>query len=196
MTINEQHSAPIHALLKNRWSPRTFAAHTPSAADLLSLMEAARWAPSANNLQPWAFVSALQGEQGFDELAGSLSEFNAAWAPASAALILAVARVEREPGRPNHYALYDLGQAVAHLSLQAVELGLQVHQMGGFDREKVARSVHLPEGWQAVTMLAVGRPLEVSPARVRERKPLAEFAFSQSWGQPLGEALPAVHGDD
>jgi len=186
---------PIHSLLQTRWSPRAFAPTPIHAEQLLSLLEAARWAPSGGNVQPWNFViAAREDEPTFARLLNSLAEGNQVWARHAPLLILAVAQIEREPGKPNPYALYDLGQAVAHLSVQATALGLRVHQMAGFDQEQARSAFAIPSDYTPVTVVAVGvqgdptslpEPLYQREVAPRTRKPLEHFVFGGTWNQPL-----------
>jgi len=202
MDKSAQTNYPIHDILKKRWSPRAFSAQPVARETLLSLFEAARWAPSAMNLQPWSFVLTSKDEpQAYERLFASLGERNQVWAQSAPVLALAVARREREPGKPNNSALYDTGQAVAHLSAQAGALDLYVHQMGGFDKDKARLACGLPEGFEPVVVLAIGylgdpdglpddvRERELGP---RARKPLSEVVFDGAWQVALPElAQPA-----
>lgn len=148
---------PIAPRLAERWSPRGFdATHTIEREDLLSVVEAARWAPSAGNTQPWAFVAARRGTAAFDAIRGTLAGFNQNWTPAASALIV-FAVVPERAGRMQAYTAYDLGQAAAHATAQVEHLGLNAHQMGGFDREALHAALGLPEGVQPMTVMAIGR---------------------------------------
>ena len=161
---------PLHPLLARRWSPRAFdRAHALTAEQVTALIEAARWAPSSNNTQPWRFLVANRGEPAFDEVFDTLNPGNRQWAGAASALILVVAEAV------GPWALYDTGQAVANLSAQASEEGLSVHQMGGFDKAAAAERFRLGDNLQPVVVIAVGRhdadaPLPESFAE-RERAP-------------------------
>ena len=122
---------PIEDVLANRWSPRSFdpgAVLTP--ADLGPAFEAARWAPSANNLQPWQFIVGYRGDDTFTTIANNLSGFNQSWAPDAGAFVLTLTNTMTASGRPNQFARYDLGQSVAHFTIQAAANGLSTHQMG------------------------------------------------------------------
>jgi nitroreductase len=184
---------PIHPLLPSRWSTRAFDPTPLADAQILSLLEAARWAPSGGNVQPWSFVVARrQDAENFERLAASLNEGNRIWAAHAPLLILTVAQLVREPGKPNPTALYDLGMAVAQLTVQATELGLYLHQMGGFSVDQARASFAIPEDYAPVTVIAVGalgnpeslpEPLQAREAAPRERKPLASFVYGESWGQ-------------
>ena len=184
---------PIHDLLRERWSPRAFTADPVSPQQIRSLFEAARWSASGGNGQPWSFIVAPRSDEtAFGQIFSSLVEGNQAWAAHAPLLVLAVAHLLREPGKPNTYALYDLGQAVAHLSLQATALGLQVHQMAGFSPEDARAAFNIPEEFAPVTVLAIGtagdpetlserfRERELTP---RTRKPLNSFVFGTTWGK-------------
>ncbi len=191
---------PILDVLKERWSPRAYANKPLEADKLWSLLEAARWSPSAANEQPWAFLVALKGEPTFDKLAATLSGSNQQWAPNASALILSIAKLTRSNGAPNRHAYYDVGQAVAHLSVQAGAMGLSVRQMGGFDAAKTRELFAIPEGYDPVTILAVGyfgeldqladdlRERELSE---RKRKPLSEMVFKEQFGQAVSPPVPA-----
>ncbi len=185
----------IHDLLKHRWSPRAFAATPVSQQDLKRLFEAARWSPSASNIQPWTFVVATQEDsERFAKVASLLNERNARWAAQVPVLVIAVLNKNTPAGAPNEWASYDLGQAVAHLSIQAQALGISVHQMAGFDRTGAHEKLGIPADYQAVTAIAIGyqgavetlpedlREREVAP---RARKPLNEFVFNGEWNNPL-----------
>ena len=197
MNKSAQTQYPILDFLKNRWSPRAFAARPVELHKLLSLFEAARWSPSGGNQQPWSFIVTNQTErEPFEKLLGTLNERNQDWAKHAPVLVLSVVQRERATGQPNPWATYDVGQAVAHLSVQATALGLVVHQMAGFDRQKAAELFALPEGYDALTVFAIGYEGDPAtlPAGLREReleqrsrKPLKEFVFDGAWQAPLQE---------
>ena len=165
---------------------------------MFSLFEAARWPPSGGNQKPWAFIVVLQeNREAFARLAELLNERNRMWASRAPLLVLAIMRREYAPGRDNPFAAYDLGQAVAHLSIQAESMGLRVHQMGGFDAAKARESFNIPEGNDPLTVFAIGYHgnVDALPAPLREReheertrKPLNEFVFEQRWGEPIGSS--------
>lgn len=205
MTINPAVTDhPIHPLLEARWSPRAFAPTPIRDEQLLSLLEAARWAASGGNVQPWSFVVVPRDDaEAFAYLLASLAEGNRVWAQHAPLLMLAVAQLEREPGKPNPYALYDLGQAVANLSVQATALGLCVHQMGGFDQERARSAFAIPADYTPVTVLAVGfpgdptalpEPLYQREVANRTRKPLESFVFGRAWGQPAALQVEVIEG--
>ena len=185
---------PIHELLQKRWSPRAFA-DTPVEPDKLKrLLEAARWAPSSNNEQPWHYIVATKDEpEEFGRLLACLVEKNQSWAKAAPVLMLSVAStVFARNGKPNRHALHDVGQAVADLTMQATSLGLFVHQMAGFSVEKARETYGIPETAEPVAAMAVGYlgDPNVLPPDLRERemalsgrKPIGEFVFSGVWGR-------------
>ena len=184
---------PVHDLIRDRWSPRAFAAKPIEPAILASLFEAARWAPSSSNEQPWAFLVATKDDpENFAKTLGVLVEFNAAWAKEAAALVLAVSSLKfHANGTPNRNAFYDTGAASALLSVEATHRGLAVHQMAGFDPAKAKQVFGIPEDWEPIAAVAIGYPgdpgalseklrdREVAP---RTRKPLSEFVMSGRWG--------------
>ncbi len=186
---------PIHEVIGRRWSPRAFSERPVEPDKLLRLFEAARWASSASNEQPWAFlVASQQDPKNFEALAGVLIEFNRTWANKAPVLILTLAHTQFEKdGKPNRHAFYDLGQAAANLSLQATALGLATHPMAGFNVEAARERFAVPAGWEPVSVIAVGYPgdpdsltdkLRQRETAQRHRKPLETFVFSGAWGQP------------
>ena len=183
----------LHELIRNRWSPRAFA-EKPVPRDVLrSLFEAARWAPSSNNEQPWAYLVATRDDrENFAKMLGVLVEFNANWAKHAPALALSVAHLKTQrESKPNRMALHDVGSATAQLTFEANARGLQVHQMAGFDAEKARQTFAIPGDWEPVAAMAIGYPgdPESLPEKLRERelaprtrKPLAEFVMTGNWG--------------
>lgn len=185
-------SAPLHELIRERWSPRSFVDRSVEPEKIQSLLEAARWAPSSSNEQPWSYVLATKDQpEAFARLAECLVEANS-WAKRAPLLLLAIAATNfAKNGKPNRHAFHDLGLANENLVLQAVAMGLAAHQMAGFLPDR-ARELHqIPAGQEPLTMIAVGYPGEpdnlAEPLRARElaprsRKPLAEMAFTGKWG--------------
>ncbi|GAB2557139.1 nitroreductase family protein [Leucobacter ruminantium] len=152
-----QTSAPVIEPLAERWSPRAFDTdHTFPEGALRGIMEAARWAPSANNTQPWRFIIARRGGESFAKVEDTLMGFNRTWAGAAAALIVNIAETTDAEGKDRPWAEYDLGQAVAHLSVQAHAEGFYTHQMGGFDREAIRTAFELDERLVPVSITAIG----------------------------------------
>jgi len=203
----EKPAAPdfeIAEVLRQRWSPRAFDARSVPPEAIRSLLEAARWAPSSMNEQPWHFIVARREDaEDFQRLAACLTGNNLEWAPQAPVLLLSVARssfVRNE--RPNRHALHDVGLAVGQLLAQATSLGLVAHQMGGFDRQKARETLRIPQGFEPVAAIAIGYPgdpnqlddaLREPELGPRLRRPQSEFVFGGSWGEPLvlpGDAEP------
>ena len=185
---------PIHDLLRHRWSPRAFDDRPIEPEKLRSLFEAARWAPSSNNGQPWRFLLATK-ENGaeYDRLFNCLVEGNQKWAHRAPTLLLSVAKLKFEDGSPNRHALHDTGMAAENLVLQATALGLVAHQMAGFRIDQARTDCQIPEGYDPVAVIAIGYPgdpallpdrLRVREAQPRVRKPLTELVYSAIWEQP------------
>jgi nitroreductase len=185
---------PIHPPLAARWSPYGFADAPVEDSDLRSLLEAARWSASAFNEQPWRYIVATRNDPGeYERVLSCLVEPNQAWAKAAPVLLLTVvAESYARNGKPNTSALHDLGQASANLSVEATVRGLSVHQMAGILPDRARELFDIPEGFRAVTGLAIGyasdpsllpEELQSRDTSPRERKPLAEIAFSGSWGR-------------
>lgn len=181
---------PIEKALASRWSPRAFSDRLADGAVVASMFEAARWSPSASNLQPWGFVYATRCTEDFDRLCNCLNEQNALWARRAALLVLALANPTKPDGNANLHARYDLGQAVAHLTFQASAEGLHVHQMAGFDAAKACSAMNIPPHLDVVSAIAIGYlgEIEVLPEGLQERergprarKPASSFAFSNRW---------------
>lgn len=164
---------PILEVLAERWSPRSFQGRPVDAAKLDSALEAARWSPSANNVQPWRFIVASHGTEAFDTIVDALLGFNQSWAVNAGALLVGVAVTTDAEGKPQPWAQYDLGQAVAHLSIQAHHDGLHVHQMGGFDPEALRTAFGLAEGMVPLSVSAIGdvdSPEALPEGVLRERE--------------------------
>jgi nitroreductase len=187
---------PIHDLFKRRWSPRAFSDQPVESEKLRMLFEAARWAPSSNNEQPWRFIVANKdNETEWSRLLACLVEGNRKWAYRAPVLILSVASLNFvDDSTPNRHAFHDTGMAVENLVLQATALGLATHQMAGFDVEKARADLMIPSGYEPVAMIAVGYPgdLPSLPDRLRERElqprsrqPISEWTFSGQWGITL-----------
>lgn len=169
--VRNQTSVPVSHPIATRWSPRGFDPHFElTDEDIAALGEAARWAPSAMNLQPTRFIVARRGTDTFASICATLSGFNKAWAPRASALVVALAETTRD-GKPQRWAEYDLGQAVAYLSIEAAHRGLVTHQMGGFDAAQISATFSLGDEFTPVTVIAVGRHDDSGavPADIRER---------------------------
>jgi nitroreductase len=160
---------------------------------LRSLFEAARWAPSSSNLQPWAYIVGTKDDkENFEKVLSTLVEFNQGWAKGAPVLAVSVAQVKNaKDGAPNRWAFHDVGSASAQLTTEASSRGLYVHQMAGLDPEKARKVFQIPEGWEAVAAMAIGYPGDPAtlPEKLRERelaprtrKPLSEFVMTGGWG--------------
>jgi nitroreductase len=152
--------AALHPLLARRWSPLGFdESHSLAPDDVQVLLEAARWAPSAGNSQPWSFVVGRRGDRVHDRLVARLAPSARRWAPSAALLVANLSHrlVESTDWEFSEFSLYDLGQAVAHLSVQAQALDLNVRQFRAFDRDGVAADFDVPPHWEVTTMAAIGR---------------------------------------
>src|SRR4051794_15148603 len=192
-------AAPLHPLLAERWSPRALdAGHDLPVDQLTALLEAARWAPSASNTQPWRFAVALRGSAEYDAVLDALAPGNRAWAHAASALVIAAAETAGPDGAPRPWAVYDTGQAVAHLSVQAEHEGLAVHQLGGFDRDRVAALLAAPGEVTPLVVLVVGRradevqlpePFASRETAARDRLPLDQLLLPL---QPASSAPAAA----
>jgi nitroreductase len=199
--MNEQKQAkpdhPVHDLIARRWSPYAFADRPVSDADLRSLFEAARWAASSYNEQPWRYIVATKAKPDeFERLLSCLVEGNQVWAKAAPVLALGCTSLNfAKNGKPNAAAVHDLGLASATLTFEATARGLFVHQMIGILPDKARELYHVPDGVQPLTGLAIGyaadpmtlpenlRPRDLAP---RPRKPLTEFVFGGDWGTASG----------
>lgn len=184
---------PLLDAIAERWSPRAFDADRPlTEADMLPLLEAARWAASSSNIQPWRLAWALRGDPAFARLLGCLNTGNAAWAHRAGALLLGCAATDKPDGRgPNRHAAHDLGAALAQLAVQATANGVATHSMAGFDREAARAALAVPEGVEPYTAVALGWPGDPAlldeerrkrEAAPRTRLPLAEVAPRGGWG--------------
>jgi nitroreductase len=160
VAVGDDPDALLHPLLAARWSPTSFDPSAEvSAAEVESLLQAARWAPSAGNSQPWAFIVGRRGESEHSRLARHLAGSSAGWAPTAGLLIANLAHrfVKDTDWEYSEFSLYDLGQAIAHMSFQAQWLGLHVRQFRAFDREAVTAEFDVPSHWEVTTMSAIGR---------------------------------------
>lgn len=185
---------PILDVLSKRWSPYVFDSREVSSADLCSLFEAARWAASSYNEQPWRFLLATKADAvTYEQMLSCLVEANQAWAQAAPVLAIGCYQDSfSRNGKPNGCALHDLGLAVGNLTAEATARGLVVHPMAGIVPDRVRQLFGVPAGTVPMVALAIGyaaRP-EQLPEKMREqelaprsRKPLTEFVFGQAWGQ-------------
>ncbi|MGH9531667.1 MAG: nitroreductase family protein [Terriglobales bacterium] len=184
---------PIQEILARRWSPYAFADRPVAEADVRSLFEAARWAPSSYNEQPWRYIVATREDpEEFQRLLACLVDGNQAWAKFAPVLALGVVSLQFAlNGEENRAAVHDLGLASGNLVMEAAARGLVVHQMIGILPEKARETYGIPEGYEAWTALAIGYqgdPASI-PERLRQRdlaprtrKPQREFVFGRKWG--------------
>ena len=186
---------PVNEFSLNRWSPRAFSDQPVSGEAVRSILEAARWAPSASNQQPWRFLVGLRPDETWKKIFETLDDWNKRWAVTVPVLILVISekaysRDKKEVKNP--YYAYDAGQAAAHLTVEAASRGLHVHQMGGFDAEVSSRIFEIPGDFQPLTAIALGYGGDASalPEDLREkelsartRKGFDEFVFSEKFGQ-------------
>jgi len=186
----------IHPLLRERWSPRAFSDKPINDETLRSLFEAARWAPSCFNEQPWRFlVARREAEQEFQLMLSCLNETNQLWAAHGRLLVVTVAATNfARNGSPNRHAWHDVGLAVAQLTLQATAHGLAVHQMAGFSSERARELYGVPDGFDPVSALVIGYPgdpdtlqgpLKERELSARVRKDQSESVFAKAWGRAL-----------
>jgi nitroreductase len=185
----------VIAPIRDRWSPRAFADRPVSQQALRSVLEAARWAPSSFNEQPWRFLVATRDDPAaFATALSCLREKNAAWARSAPVLLLTVVkRTFSNSGGENRTAQHDLGLAIGNLTAQATALGLSLHQMGGVRLERIREVYAVPEEYEPVTAIALGYradpealpdDLQAKERRERSRKPLSELVFSGAFGRP------------
>jgi len=196
--VNRLKQAPVvYGVLPavlSRWSPRSFAARDVSPSDIRKVFEAARWAASSYNEQPWRFLVGTRNSPTHKKIFSTLTGFNQDWAGAAPVLILGVASSKfSHNGTTNAYALYDLGAAAAILCLQAASLGLTTHSMAGFDHDAARQAFGIPDEYLLGAVIALGYQGEPSAlahekliaqeTAPRTRKPLTDFVLS-AWGEP------------
>ncbi len=186
----------IHDYIRQRWSPYGFSSKLVPREDVRAILEAARWAASSYNEQPWRFVLATRDDEAaFAKVLGCLVEANQAWAKHVPVLLLTfIKKTFTKNGKPNRVAEHDLGLAAATLTFEATRRGLHVHQMAGIDTEKAQHEFKAPDDFAAMTAIAVGYAVEDtsqlsdSARKVdeapRERRPLGQTVFADTWGKP------------
>lgn len=179
-------------ILRERRSIRTYdETHLLTGAELRTLLEAARWSPSAGNSQPWAFLVGRRGDAAHERFLPLLAPSIRRWAPAASALLFTLHQTASGPEDDalgySDYAEYDLGQAVSMLVVQAAALGLSTHQFAGFDHDGLAAACAVPPHWQVTTGIAVGLGV-AADLDVRTRRPLAEVAYAARFGEPASFA--------
>jgi nitroreductase len=186
-------SAPINELAKNRWSPRAFLDKPVAKEKLVSMFEAARWSASGGNEQPWRFIVGVNHDETWQKIFSTLAEGNREWNDHVPVLILAIGyKISSWDGNISDYFQYDTGQAVAHLSIEAMNQGLHVHQMGGFSIDHSREIFEIPGTCQPLTVIAagyLGEPLSL-PEKLKQRellertrKELSEIVFSGKFGK-------------
>lgn len=188
-------SVPINPLSAARWSPRAFLDKPVEPEKLRALFEAARWSASGGNEQPWRFIAGMRPDETWQKIFSTLDAGNQVWCEPVPVLILAVGNtISAWDGNVSPFYRYDTGQAVAHLSLEAISQGLHVHQMGGFSAEKAAGLFDLPAGFEAISVVAAGYAgdpgqlpdkLKMRELQERKRKGLEEIVFTGRFGNPL-----------
>jgi nitroreductase len=186
---------PVLPVITERWSPYAYEPRAVEREKLLSCLEAARWAPSSYNEQPWTFILAERTDQAeFERMLQCLVEGNRAWAKnAGVVMLTIVCKLFVKNGKPNRAAEHDIGLAAGNFVLQATALGLQGHQMIGVERDTARTTYNIPESHEALTAVALGYPAAVSPNATDElqkrdlarrlRKPLSEIVISGAWGK-------------
>jgi len=194
-TVNQslEVAHPVLDVIRKRWSPAIYSSKSVEPEKLLSVLEAARWAPSSNNAQPWSFIVARKEEpEEFARMLSTLVPGNIKWAQYVPVLMISVARLRFEHnGSPNRHALHDTGIATGFLMLQAVELGLRAHAMAGFDAIKARELYGIPENHEAVAAIGLGYPGDEAGApeelvkrnKHRPRRTLDQFVFAGQWGR-------------
>ena len=185
---------PVIPVIANRWSPRSFdPERLVDAQTVGSLFEAARWAPSSSNEQPWRYIVGLNFDEAHRSILDCLAEGNRLWAGNAPLLFVAVAKTTRND-RPNPHFAHDVGASLENLFLQAIHLGLHCHYMAGFSVDRARQAFGVPDGFEPVTAGAVGYlgdlnllpdELKQREQRKRERKPFSEFVFTGAWERPL-----------
>lgn len=191
-------SVPIHDLISRRWSTRAFDPNRPvTRKQLTAIMEAGRWAPSCNGDEPWRYLvwDRARDPEGWQKAYDCLSESNKKWVKNVPLLMLSCAgSTFAATGKPNRWTQHDTGAASVTMALQAVALGLAIHQMGGYDAEKVRAAFAIPSEYTPMAMIAVGyqtgpdildEETKAKELRPRARKPLAERFFEGGWGKPV-----------
>jgi len=191
-------SAPVHDLVARRWSPRAFTGEPLPAASLRSILEAGRWAPSCFNEQPWRFILTRRDEgTPFEDALGYLETSNRVWAEKASVLLYSLAKKTfTRNAKPNRHAWHDLGLAVENMVIQALALDWHVHQMAGIDREAVARAYDIPDDYDVVTGIAIGKlaaadmlpeKLRHREGALRERKSLGDIVFVGRFGDSIAQ---------
>jgi nitroreductase len=185
---------PIHELLKKRWSPRAFDEKPVEKEKIQSILEAARWAPSSMNQQPWRFIVGIQPDETFHKILETLVSLNQLWAKSVPVLIATFGRKFMNNSEKNNLSYqYDVGQAVAHLSIEAMNQGLYVHQMSDFEPKQMVDAFDVPFEYKPLTVVAVGymgdvdklHPrMQADEKKRRERFETKDLVYNLIFGQP------------
>lgn len=184
----------IHPVIRKRWSPRSFQTSVPVETEKIQrIFEAARWAPSSFNEQPWRFIVGIKGDETWDKLHACLAEFNQKWAHLAPVLVLTMGKKTfTKNGKDNKVYKYDLGASAAYMTFQAYSEGLVMHQMGGFSKEKARETFGIPDDFDPVSAIAIGYQdvperlipeMEESERAPRKRHAPDQFVFSGKFGQ-------------
>ncbi len=184
-------TTPVHPLIKSRWSPRVFANKPVDDDSLSSLFEAARWAASSMNEQPWRFMYAKKGSAAYNTFFDCLDPFNQQWVKNAPVLIITAYKEKFNSGKDNFHALHDLGLAMGNMSLQAQSLGIALHHMAGLNWKKIQKEFSVPEGYHVTTAVAVGyyggdpsilpNDLEESEIGPRKRLSVSSIVAEGKW---------------
>lgn len=188
MKKNADSSVELEANIAKRWSTRSFdETYDVSDNDVVALLEAARWAASGSNVQPWRFLVAKRGSSEFSKISETLSGNNKVWAPKASLFIVALAQTHSSEGKERKLALYDVGLAVGQLGIQATALGLSLHQMAGFDGDALSSMIPIPADLTPLVVIAIGSysaetslpdELQEREQTPRARKALEEIVVS------------------
>ena len=184
----------VHELIRRRWSPRAFSTEPVTPQQLRALLDAARWSASSYNEQPWRFIVTTKDDPAaYDKMLSILVERNQLWAKSAPVLMLTVSKTTfSHNGQPNRSALHDTGMALSTLMLQATSMGLYVHAMAGYDRDKARSMFAIPDDYEPAAAVAIGHlgdpealapPLREAELAPRQRKPLSEIVYGVEWGK-------------
>ncbi len=187
---------PIHELLLKRYSPYVFSDRVIEKAAIFSLFEAARWAPSCFNEQPWSYIVINKDhELPYASIIETMADQNSAWALTAPTIVLTIAKVAfAQNNKPNPYAWHDIGLATGAMVVQATSMGIYIHQMAAFSKEKIRVACKIPAGWDPVTCIAMGylgentnvpELYEKKDAEPQIRKKLSEFVYEDTWGHTI-----------
>ena len=182
---------PVSEIIKNRWSPRSFSEQPISEEQLLTIIEGASWAMSANNEQPWRFITTLKNSQTFTDILNCLNPMNQLWAKNGAAFVVSLAKTtfDKEGNPPNHYAEHDTGLANATLIMQASTMGIYSHVMAGFNHQQLSETFNLDASLKPLTRIVLGylgdadaleEPFKTRELTPRTRKDLSEIILNKN----------------